>query len=110
GALRVYQPGFSTTDDPFLHPLLLPVRLTETKQRIWLAKRLALSTVRSYREESAYDSLREERSLQYDRSRRAIADRMTAALKQATDRADYEGIAIALDSENQGLRSENDDL
>lgn len=110
GALRVYNPGFNERTNPFEHPLVVGARLREKRNREQLAKRLALGTVRWYREDPMFEELREERTLAYDESRRIARNDVARAWEQARNKADYEQIAVQIDEENQALHAELQEL
>lgn len=111
GAVRLYWPGFSTTDDRFLHPLWTAERIRSAAADRREAEMLLQRILRRRLFDAAAWSVTRPREI--DAIRDAARDHDLAELRERAKRQGSEEIweyADQLDKDNQRLRMENGEL
>jgi hypothetical protein len=104
GAARLYMPGFTKTDDPYRHPLLLSHRLSDSRERLRYAESLAHFTVRFARPLPHLARLRDERAVSDEDERRSLELAYESARRQGSEASDWEALAKAYSGENEQLK------
>lgn len=110
GAMRVYLPGLRANSDPREHPLILPRRAAERRDRLRLAQFLAVLTTRRYRGEARIQHLRDERAVAREARRAALERSLSTLQGKDTDAQTWRQLAEDYDSSNRQLKLELDAL